>query len=959
MKSADWAHLSDWHNAWLAADPTERDRLRRSLSERHPDLAGEADGLAEGSHVLPVFLETPAFALAIRDLADEEPELAMGASIGPYRILRLLARGGMGDVYRATDVRLGRDVALKLLAKGGSSDSQGIERFLQEARVTASLDHPNVVKVFDVGVFDERPYLVAELLDGETLRERISRGPLAPEQARQIAVQVAKGLVAAHAAGLVHRDLKPENIFLTRSDVTKILDFGIAKLNPQGDGHDRVATLTHVVLGTAGYLAPEQIRGEPVDGRTDLFAFGAILFEMLTGARPFAHQHTIDTLHAILHEPTPIALAEMADVPAPLTAIVTRLLEKAPTGRFQSAADLMWALEQVAGTRDNPPIHRGRSRDPTVPSRWIPWSAAVAAIIIALVSGGLWLRSQEAREPRLTGATRFTWSLPVGMRLDSAPVVSPDSRHIVFAGTDKSGGRLFVRALDSLEAISVAGTEGAKQPFWSPDSKWVGFFARGKLVKVALAGGAPVAIADAPDGRGGAWSPSGVIVFGPHYTESALARVSADGGQVEPATLLDVSEGDNSHRWPMFLPDGIHFLYFVRASVDERRGVYLGRVDRPASRPNLPLFRSESEAVYAPVTGTNEGVLLYVANGRIEARPFDPTHLAFVGDARTIAVTAGGNTPYHTSMLSPSADVLAFASSPVPYGSRLGSVARNGEDLRISDEREAQGWPRVSPDGRRLARHRIDTVRGNPDIWVDDLERGTSVRVTTAPDQDNLHVWSPDGTRLAYQSGRFDRRQLSIVAADGTGIVSVLPCPGSYCEPTDWSADGQRLIVNVRGETGIDVWAVAISPGGPSHPILAESFTERDARLSPDGHWIAYVSEESGRPEVSVRSLSGPPRRFVISGDGGDQPVWRRDGAELFYVNPQGRLRGLSVLTEADGRLIFGVPVALNIPPIGSGHWGTQDDMSPDGRRVYFMDRGDERLFNEIGILLGWSASLK
>lgn len=466
MKSADWAHLSDWHNAWLAADPTERDRLRRSLSEQHPDLAGEADGLAEASHVLPVFLETPAFALAIRDLADDEPELTMGASIGPYRILRLLAPGGMGDVYRATDVRLGRDVALKLLAKRGSSDSQEIERFLQEARVTASLDHPNVVKVFDVGVFDERPYLVAELLDGETLRERISRGPLAPEQVRQIAVQVAKGLVAAHAAGLVHRDLKPENIFLTRSDVTKILDFGIAKLNPQGAGHDDVATLTHVVLGTAGYLAPEQIRGEPVDGRTDLFALGAILFEMLTGARPFARQHTIDTLHAILHEPTPMTLAEMADVPASLTAIVTRLLEKAPTGRFQSAADLMWALEQVAGTR------------------------------------------------------------------------------------------------------------------------------------------------------------------------------------------------------------------------------------------------------------------------------------------------------------------------------------------------------------------------------------------------------------LAYQSGRFDRRQLSIVASDGTGIV--LPCPGSYCEPTDWSADGQRLIVNVRAETSTDVWAVAISPGGSSQPILAESFTERDARLSPDDQWIAYVSEESGRPEVSVRNLSGPPRRFVI-----------------------------------------------------------------------------------------------
>ena len=369
----------------------------------------------------------------------------------------------------------------------------------------------------------------------------------------------------------------------------------------------------------------------------------------------------------------------------------------------------MWR-RTIAG-RAQPLIDRGRSTAPTVRSRRVRWSAAAAAIIVALASGGLWLRSQEARALRTTGASRFTWSLPAGMRLDSAPVVSPDSRHIVFVGGDKSGSRLFVRALDSLEATSVAGTEGAKQPFWSPDSKWVGFFARGKLMKVALARGAPVAIADAPDGRGGAWGSSGIIVFGPDYTESALARVSADGGQVEPATLLDVSEGDNSHRWPVFLPDGVHFLYFIRASVDARRGVYVGRVDRPASRPDLPLFRSESEAVYAPTAGTRDGVLLYVANGRIEARPFNPTHLTFIGDARTIAATAGGNTPYHTSMLSASTDVLAFAATPVLYGNRLGSVNRDGSDLRISDEREAQGWPRVSPDGRRLARQRIEGAR--------------------------------------------------------------------------------------------------------------------------------------------------------------------------------------------------------------------------------------------------------
>ena len=343
MSTDRWQLLSEWHNAWLVAGADERDSLRRQFVEGHPDLAAQADALASASAGLRGFLETPALALAARDLAQDDPLLDVDTLVGPYRIVGLMARGGMGDVYRATDVRLQRDVALKLLAHAGTDDTQRIERFLQEARVTAALDHANIVKIFDVGVLDGRPYLVAELLDGETLRVRLGRGPLAAEEARRIAGEVAAGLVVAHAAGLVHRDLKPDNVFLTRSGVTKILDFGIAKLTDGPAVADGLATLTGVLLGTAGYLAPEQIRGNAVDGRTDLFALGSMLFEMSTGQRAFAREHTIDTLHAILHDDPP-DLLQAAGVPPELAAIVMRLLEKAPAARFQSAADLEWAL---------------------------------------------------------------------------------------------------------------------------------------------------------------------------------------------------------------------------------------------------------------------------------------------------------------------------------------------------------------------------------------------------------------------------------------------------------------------------------------------------------------------------------------------------------------------------------------------------------------------------------------
>ena len=790
---------------------------------------------------------------------------------------------------------------------------------------------------------------------------RSAEGRSRPAGARGLACALASGLVAAHARGLVHRDLKPENIFITKAGTAKILDFGIAKLAQDPALPRGLATLTGVVLGTAGYLAPEQVKGDPVDARTDLFALGSILFELLTGQRAFAREHTIDTLHAIVHDDPPDLLPRGIA----LTAIVTRLLAKAPDGRFQSAADLLWALEQIDSTEVRavaPPATPAqpilRARDEAGPS---PAPSACAIVLAALIGG--WLRERVADESVGPSLTQFTWSLPEGTTLDSAPIVSPDGRRIAFTADSGGSPRLFVRSLDSRDATAIGGTDGAKQPFWSPDGTSLGFFAGGKLMKVAVAGGVPVVICDAPDGRGGAWSPTGMIVFGPNLIFEGLAKVSAEGGPVQPATLVDVDRGENSHRWPVFLPDGIHVLFHVRASTDERRGVYIARIDRPASKPGSILFRSESEAVFVPTSGRERGVLLSVAEGQLQARPFDAAALRLVGDPRTLPVAAGANTPYDSAMLSASADLLATVAVPMPYGVRLGTVARDGTGVQWS-ERRPQNWPRVSPDGRRMALQVVDPARGNPDIWVEDLQDRSLVRVTTSTGSENLPVWSPDGRRLAYASGTLRERRLSIAAADGTGVLQELPCPGSYCEPTDWSPDGRRLIVNTRAR---DEWwsgrqmcgACRSRPGGPAEAILSGPFPEYDARISPNGQWLAYVSEETGRPEVSVRAMSGPPTRLVVTSGGGSQPVWGRDGRELLYVDREGRLRARRVERQPPRGLTLGAAHALSVPLIGSGHWGTQYDVSPDAQYVYFIDRTPAPRPSDIGVVIGWRALLK
>jgi eukaryotic-like serine/threonine-protein kinase len=960
MNIDQWNRLSDWHNAWLDADVEGRLQLRMQLIGTQPDLLEHADDLLASTVSPESFLETPAFVLAAEQLARDTMTLSSGMEVGPYRVVSLIAHGGMGLVYRATDLRLHRDVALKMLAPIGPPDELRIERFLREARLTAAIDHLNVVKVYDVGVFEGQPYMVVELLEGETLRDRMEREVLTAGLAREIAIGIGKGLIAAHSAGLVHRDLKPENIFLTRSGVTKILDFGIAKLAPDGARtRGAAATIPGLLLGTAGYLSPEQVRGEEVDARADLFAFGSILFETLTGQRAFPGESTVDTLYAILHTPPRDVIGGRDDIPPSLAAIVSRLLEKAPGARFQSAADLTWALEQ-SGDRQVPIARSRPNGHPNERTAALRWLAIAAMLAVAAFGIQAWRASGSSPADSAAGPpTRFTWTLPDATGLFSAPAVSPDGRRICWAGgADADATQVFVRDLSSLEARPIAGTEGARHVFWSPDGQSIGFFAEGRLKRVSVDGGPAVDLAAAPNARGGTWSRSGVIVFGAHYRDTPLMRVSDDGrGTPAPVTFFDPAHEEILHAWPSFLPDGIHFLYSVVSLRDDRRGVYVGSMDDPPTRSTEPLFPSDSAAVYASVGDDGKGVLLSVGSGRIEYRPFDPARRVVEGNARTMGVDAIGMTPHHPALLDATGQVLAYGSVMVPWGFRFASIGRDGSDLQLRSDRELGGFPRISPDGGRLARTRVESRRQNPDIWVDDLHSGSQTRLTLSADHDLMPVWSPDGREVAYRSGTLYDATIGFAAADGTGVKRTLACPESQCEPNDWSAQGY-LIVTVRGR---DIWMVPTEPGAAPRPLLSAPHRERDARISPDGRWLAYVSDESGRPEVSVQSLTGPPRRFVVSSKGGDQPVWRADGAhaELLFAGSGGRLQSVSVRSDAQTGLVFSAPATLNVPPLGERHWGTTYDISKDGRRLYFPHAADDRPPREFGVIMNWRTLLK
>jgi Tol biopolymer transport system component len=907
--------------------------------------------------------------------------IAAGTGLGRYEILSQLGAGGMGEVYRARDEKLNRDVAIKVLPAALSQDADRLLRFEQEAQAAGALNHPNILAVYDVGTHDGAPYIVSELLEGEELREQLNDGSLPQRKALDYAQQIAQGLAAAHERGITHRDLKPENLFVTNDGRVKILDFGLAKLRPQRT--ERVSSdiatqkqITHpgTVMGTVSYMSPEQVRGQQVDHRSDIFAFGLILYEMLAGKRAFGGTSAVELMNAILKE-EPRELSETsAKISLPLEKIVRRCLEKKPERRFQTATDLAFALEAFS-TPSGSGLETGTvisamAEEAVARRTWFvhraPW-AWIAAGVLFLVALMLALPYFFPRAPTAPAVTRLTISLPEKLIIESL-ALSPDGTRLALSGRDESGKTLiWIRALDTLTPQALPGTEGARFPFWSPDSRSLGFFAESKLKRIEIAGGSIQMLADSSlEPRGASWGRDGTILFSPR-PGSPLYRVSATGGSVSAATELDQSRNQMSHRWPYWLPDGRHFIYFARGPKKEKQALFLASVD--AKDPKL-LLNVESSVAYMPpdISSRRPGLLLFMRDRALMAQPFDADKQELFGEPYAIAedvVHYGEIGPTDLGIFSISTNgVLCYQTGNVSV-SQLTWFDRSGKKLGTIGPAGSFIEPALSPDGQRVAVTMEKEAPGDPaDIWILESARGTFTRLTSDPHLDQRPSWSPDGNRIVFSSNRNGFLELYQKFSNGVGSDELLLSghTDQNMQAADWSSDG-RFIIYTAGKRDIensDLWILPLEGDRKPYPFLQTQFNEVHPKFSPDVKWVAYASDETGRAEVYVQSFPASGGKLQISAGGGDQPQWRRDGKELFYLGPDRRIMAVQVKTGAT--LETEVPAPLfqtRVNPTTLTNARNSYVVAADGQRFLVNDVVQETASKPVTVVVNWTAQLK
>ena len=934
-----------YHSA-LELEPADRSGFLDDACRGDAALRSEVAALLLRERSAEEMFGAAAFDVAAREMARESAASFAGRRMGVYEIGALLGAGGMGHVYRARDTRLGRDVAIKVLAPIFQSDPQRIARFEREARVLAALSHPHIATLFGLEDVDGFHALVLELVEGPTLAEVIGQrngAGLPIDECLRIARQLRDALDAAHQVGIVHRDLKPANIKLTAAGDIKVLDFGLARASDEGRPWEQGDALTAegTVLGTPAYMSPEQTRGKPVDRRTDIWAFGCVVFEMLTGRAAFGRDTTSDVIAAVLGvEPDWNALP--AATPAGLERLLRRCLEKSPNARLRDIGD--------ASLEDEPALRTDEERGVVAPPRAIRARVLGITLLIALAAVALtalsFLRNRD--DPTAPDVLEFGLGLPPDHTPWSGVAVSPDGRRVAI-GTFGPGPMIWVHSFGSGERKQVAGSDGAAAPFWSPDGASLGYFARGSLWRTDLATGSPVKVCPTFGWLGASWGAGDVIVFS---SDNALFSVPAAGGTPSKIAMPESGPVVRSH--PRFLPDGRRFIYYEQSAGGGQ--VFAGVIDGSLRKP---LVDSTEAAVFAP-----PGFLLFVRGTSLLVQRLDLEAMALVGQPSVVAADVAPGFLSGRAAFSASETVLAFARSREgrpgelawfdDAGRRVGAIAQPAGVEHLN--------PAISPDGTRIAVNRMDPHTGNWDIWIIDAERGVQTRVTFHEASDSDPIWSPDGKQILFASNRGGRAGLYTKSADGTGAETALfqsDRPGAAVVPSDWSRRGTLVFSHSNfPPAGWALSMLELSSGQPPIPLSDRSrFAAYAGRVSPDGQWLAYASSETGMFEVYVRPVSGPGPKVQVSHGGGTHPRWIADGGRLVYWAQPGGLMSVDIEVQP-GALRPGAP-ELVIPTRvlelidGRPHY----DVTRDGRR-YLLRQPASDAEPPIGVIVNWMRKL-
>jgi serine/threonine protein kinase/Tol biopolymer transport system component len=961
MTPERWQRVEELYHAAVSRPPGERASFLADACGEDTGLRRELEGLLdEQLHSGDGFLAAP---VAASQLPDFRPGAMTGRSLGDYQLEAPVGAGGMGEVYRAVDTKLRREVAIKILARAFTSDSGRLARFEREARMLAALNHPNVCSIYGLEEAEGIQFLILEFVEGETLQDVLRRQPpgsgLPVHEALTIGRQIAEALEVAHDRGIIHRDVKPANIKITPSGVVKVLDFGLAKTVA---GVAAPAHLTHApiaaggertsgtLVGTAAYMSPEQASGKIVDRRSDVWAFGVVLFEMVAGKRPFSGETAADALLSVLHT-SPDWTTLPGAVPPDLRRLIRRCLEKDPRRRVQSIGDARVQIEDLlSGTAEQSEAQIVRRGSPR-PALASPIALTVAAAAMALLLVWAWTFGRSAVPSVETHVLSVLPPQGASFATEEAPALSRDGRRVAFVAYNTTGRQqLYVHALDSTIAPqALPNTDGASLPFWAPNSESIGFFAQGKLKTIHVATGRVQTLADAGGARGGTWNQDGLIVFVPRPFEGP-SRISAAGGLVEPLRLAGPAAGG----WfPSFLPDGRNFLLFVpTVRQPENSAVWVASLD---SSPPKRLVNSRSNAVFA-----TPGHLLFWREGTLWAQSFDDERVEVRGTPVPVATAVGLNPLTNQALVSVSnSGTLVFFAGAV-VESELVWVGRGGAEIGRPGPRGAITTVTLSPDATSVVYDQADSRTASMDLWQFNFARGIPERLTFNPSHDFFPVWSSDGARVAFSSLRDRPPQLYELAATRAGTEKLLLSAKLPNTPSGWSHDGRLLFYTVSDPiTGGDIWALPL--GADPYPVVKSANDERYGTPSPDGRWLAYVSNESGAYEVNVQALGAPGVRRQVSANGGFQPQWRRDGRELFYMAPERTLMAiefessLTTFAAAPPKTLF----ATGMKWIEIQGTARTYAVAPDGQRFLLASATEESRSAAITVILNWTGALQ